>query len=121
MTSGNLPEELCEIAQTFQIYECVLCAEALRQFLEERNLSGKQISLFTGSTEDPFCNIYHEGLQKNISINGRHEAIAIMIGGQETVFDNIHPAGIPRAHWLKVLYCPIQDLGGEFEVTESTF
>ncbi|WP_242064998.1 papain fold toxin domain-containing protein [Nostoc sp. FACHB-133] len=29
----------------------------MRQFLIDQNISGKQVSLFTGSTEDPFCNI----------------------------------------------------------------
>jgi hypothetical protein len=60
---------------------------ALRQFLIDQNISGKQVSLFTGSTEDPFCNIYHERLRQNISINGRHEAIAVEIDGQELIFD----------------------------------
>ncbi|WP_242056417.1 MULTISPECIES: papain fold toxin domain-containing protein [unclassified Nostoc] len=51
-------DELSAIASAFKIFECVPCAIALRQFLIEQNISGTQISLFTGSTEDPFCNIY---------------------------------------------------------------
>ncbi|MEH1912706.1 papain fold toxin domain-containing protein [Nostoc sp.] len=51
----------------------------MRQLLIDQNISGKQVSLFTGSTEEPFCNIYHKRLQQNISINGRHEAIAVEI------------------------------------------
>ncbi|WP_445636670.1 papain fold toxin domain-containing protein [Nostoc sp. DSM 114161] len=68
-----------------------------------QNISGKQISLFTGSTEDPFCNIYHERLQQNISINGRHEAIAVEIDAEELIFDNIHPEGIPKVDWINNL------------------
>ena len=117
----NLREELKAIAEQYDIFECVPCSEALRQYLIAQKFAGKQISLFTGSTEDPFCNIYHEGLQKNISINGRHVAVAIMIEGQEMVFDNIHPEGIPRQQWLENFYCPIQDLGGEVEITGSNF
>lgn len=86
------------IAEQFQIFESVSCAVALREFLIAYNIPGKQVSLFTGSTEDPFCNIYHERLQQNISINGRHEAIAVEIDGQELMFDNIHPEGISRVN-----------------------
>ncbi|NEP57668.1 MAG: hypothetical protein F6K31_11690 [Symploca sp. SIO2G7] len=121
MKDTDLREQLSAIARQFKVFECVLCAEALRQFLISQNRSGWQISLFTGSTEDPFCNVYHEDLQQNISVNGRHEAIAIMIEGQKVVFDNLNPEGLPRASWIESFYCPIQDLGGNFEITESEF
>jgi hypothetical protein len=66
--------------------------------------SGKELSLFTGSVEDPLCNIYHEILQP---INGRHYAIAVEIDGKELIFDNIHPYVISRLNWINNLYCPI--------------
>lgn len=121
MKSDKLREELCAIAQRYDLFECVPCAAALRAFLISQGIIGRQISLSTGSTEDPFCNIYHEGLQCNISINGRHEAIAVILDGQEVVFDNICPVGIIRETWLASFYCPIQDLGGEIQVAESEF
>ena len=121
MTNANLRLQLSAIAEQFQIFECVPCALALRQFLIDQNVSGKRVSLFTGSTEDPFCNIYHEYLQQNISINGRHEAIAAEVNGQELIFDNIHPEGVSRVDWNGNLYCPIQDLGGSFQITETEF
>lgn len=61
-----------------------------------QNISGKSIRLFTGITKEPFCNIYHDQLQENISTNGRHEAIAVEINGQELIFDNIHPNELSR-------------------------
>ncbi|MBC6429982.1 hypothetical protein FM036_03620 [Nostoc sp. HG1] len=121
MIKASLHSQLSAIAAQFQIFECVPCAVALRQFLIEQNISGKQISLFTGSREDPFCNIYHERLRQNISINGRHEAIAVEIDGQELIFDNIHPEGISRVDWFNNLYCPAQDLGGNFQIIEIEF
>ncbi|MBE9036694.1 papain fold toxin domain-containing protein [aff. Roholtiella sp. LEGE 12411] len=114
MTKASLHSQLSAIAEQFPIFECVPCAIALRQFLIDQNISGKQVSLFTGSTEDPFCNIYHERLQQNISINGRHEAIAVEIDGQEL-------KGISRVDWINNLYCPAQDLGGNFQITETEF
>ncbi|WP_375510672.1 papain fold toxin domain-containing protein [uncultured Nostoc sp.] len=77
MTRASLHSQLSAIAAQFQIFECVPCAIVRRQFLIDQNISGKKISLFTGSTEAPFCNIYHERLRQNISINGRHEAITV--------------------------------------------
>jgi hypothetical protein len=121
MTSANLHCQLSAIAKQFQIFECVPCAIALRQFLIEQRVFGKQISLFTGSIEDPFCNIYHERLRQNISVNGRHEAISVEIDGQELIFDNIHPEGISKVDWIDNLYCPAQDLGGSFQITETAF
>ncbi|MEH1787731.1 papain fold toxin domain-containing protein [Nostoc sp.] len=121
MTKASIHSQLSAIAAQFQIFECVPCAIALRQYIIDQNISGKQVSLFTGSAEDPFCNIYHEHLQQNISINGRHEAIAVEIDGQELIFDNIHPEGISRVNWINNLYCPAQDLGGNFQITETKF
>nr|WP_263983978.1 papain fold toxin domain-containing protein [Nostoc flagelliforme] len=45
-----------------------------------------------------------------MSINGRHEAIAVEIDVQELIFDNIRPEGISRLDWIDNLYCPAQDL-----------
>jgi hypothetical protein len=80
-----------------------------------------QIQLSTGSVRKPYSNIYHEDLEENISQNGRHEAIAVVIDGEEVIFDNIHPQGIARQAWLSKLYSPIKDLGRDFQVTESDF
>lgn len=119
--NGNLRSQLTTLAQKFRLFECVTCAQALIQFCQVHRLSGKHIRLFTGSTADPFCNIYHEQLQCNISVNGYHEAIALQLDQEELVFDNLHPAGIPRIQWLKNFYSPMQDLGQDFKITESTF
>ncbi len=88
---SGLRQQIASIASSFQIFEWVQCAEAIKRFLITQGICGQQIKLFTGSTEDPFCNIYHEILQQNISTNGQHEAIVLEIEGKELVFDNIHP------------------------------
>ncbi|WP_414529914.1 papain fold toxin domain-containing protein [Nodularia chucula] len=121
MTGDTIYSQLSAIAKKFQIFESVACAIAMRQFLVTKNIAGKQISLYTGSTEDPFCNIYDEKLQQNISINGRHEAISVEIDGEELIFHNINPEGISRVDWMNNLYCPVLDLGGNFQITETEF
>ena len=122
MTSNvDLQSQLTAIAQQFPLFECVACAQALQQFCQSHQIPGKHIRLFTGSAEDPFCNIYHEHLQCNISINGYHAAISIEISQEEWIFDNIHPNGLPRMAWLKNFYSPMQDLGQDFKIIESEF
>ncbi|BAY40879.1 hypothetical protein NIES2111_52690 [Nostoc sp. NIES-2111] len=117
MDDSKLRQQITEIASSFHLFECVECANAIRQFLTIQNVPGKIIRLSTGSTKEPFCNIYHELLQENISTNGRHEAIA----GQELIFDNIHPVGISKVNWMNNLYSPIQDIGIDFQISETDF
>ncbi len=118
----ELRQEIEDLASQFKIFECVECAEAIKQFLIERNISGKHIRLFTGSTEDPFSNIYHEKLKENIAVNGRHEAIAVMINNGEFIFDNIHPEGVfLKREWLSNFYFPGKDMGIDFQITEVDF
>ncbi len=121
MNDSELRPSITAIASCFRLFECVECANAIRQLLIVKNIPGKSICLSTGSTKEPFCNIYHERLQENISTNGRHEAIAVQINEQELIFDNIHPVGISRVDWINNLYSPIQDFGGDFEITETEF
>jgi len=119
--NDELRQQITAIANRFHLFECIECAAAIQQFLMMQNIPGKSISLFTGSTKEPFCNIYHDRLQENISTNGRHQAIVVEIDGQELIFDNIHPTGISRVDWIKNLYCPIQDLGANFQIIETEF
>ncbi len=121
MNDSELRQQITALANRFRLFECVECATAIRQFLITQSIPGKSISLSTGSTKEPFCNIYHDRLEENISTNGRHEAIAVEIDGQELIFDNIHPVGISRVEWISNLYCPIQDLGADFQITETEF
>ncbi|MCU0565736.1 MAG: hypothetical protein MUF49_03970 [Oculatellaceae cyanobacterium Prado106] len=107
------------IASQFTLFECVECAAALRHFLTEQDIPGIHIKLFTGTVDRPLCNIYCDTIEQVISLNGRHEAIAIEIDGQEKVFDNIYPQGISRVEWLESFHSPVQDLGLDFQITET--
>ncbi len=121
MSNEQLRQQLTNIATRFQIFECDKCAEAIKIFLTAEGIRGKQIKLFTGSSEDPYGNIYHEVIQQNIATNGQHQGIAVEIQGEELVFDNIEHQGISRENWINNLYCPIKDAGGDFQVTEIDF
>jgi hypothetical protein len=57
-----------------------------------------------------------------IADNGRHQGIAIDIGGGEMVFDNHHPNGIPKEEWLPNLVFPSKITGGrEFKLDVDPF
>jgi hypothetical protein len=116
-----LKQRIKAIAEGFPIFACFDCAATIRNFLISQAIPGNQLFLATGSAQKPFCNIYCDRLQQNISVNGRHTAIAIVVNGQELVFDNIHPEGISRVEWVQSFYSPIQDLGQDFQITETAF
>jgi hypothetical protein len=121
LNSQALRLQIERIARDFPVFECVPCATAIQEFLVTQGIPGKRIKLYTGSAEEPYCNIYHDQLGQNISINGRHEAVSLEFEGQEWIFDNIHPTGLPRLNWSSNLYSPIQDMGGDFQITELVF
>lgn len=56
-----------------------------------------------------------------VSTNGKHQAIAVEIESQELIFDNINPKGISKLDWKNNFHSPIQDLGGDFQITETEF
>ena len=119
--STEIRQQIITIASRFKMFECVECAQTVKRFLIEREISGKQIKLYTGSTEGYYGNIYHDGIQAVISTNGRHEGILIELDRQEIVFDNIDNQGVPTELCLENLYSPILDIGEEFQVIEIDF
>ena len=117
----SIERQITDIADNFPIFSCFDCAAAIKNFLLKQKVPGKQILVSTGSTQKPFCNIYCDRLGQNISINGKHTAIAVLISGQERIFDNIYPHGISRVEWINSFCSPIQDLGQDFQIDETEF
>ncbi len=121
MSDIELREQIVSIASRFQIFQCIECADAITEWMVIKNIRGKQIVLFTGSSEDPYGNIYHEVRRKNIATNGVHKGIAVELLGEELIFDNINHQGISREAWLNNLYCVIKETGRDFQITETDF
>jgi len=121
LSDDELRQQITQLASRFQLFQCVAYALAITEFLTQRGIRFKQIKLYTRTAKGKYGNIYHNGIQKNIATNSRHEAILIQIAGQEIVFDNIHHEGIPREVWMANFYCLAIDLGSEFEVLEVEF
>ncbi len=87
MSDSELHQQITAIAKRFQLFECIQCATAIKEFLISQKIHSKIVTIYTGSTKKPFGNIYHDGLQQNTSN----------------------------------LYSPIQDLGSDFQITETDF
>lgn len=114
-------QQIASIARSFGVFDCIPCARGIQQFVIEREIPGKQIKLDTGSQDPVFGRIYDDSIGELIATTGHHEGIALEVDGEEFVFDNLHPEGIPRSAWMQNLYSPILEVGRKFEVTEVGF
>ncbi len=121
IADDELHQQITAIASRFKHFECEPCAKAIQESLIYRGISAKVIKLYTGREKGKYGNIYHDGLQRNIATNGRHQGIAVELNGVELIFDNIHHQGIPIPQWLNNFYCIAMDLGSGFEITEIEF
>ncbi len=90
--------------------------------MESQKIPGKHIKLYTGSQRGKDSGIWDDSVEMTISENGRHEGIAIEMGGVEMVFDNHHPNGVPKEEWLKNLVFDEKIAGrAEFIIDVDTF
>lgn len=121
MNDDNLYQEITNIAKKFKLFQCQECANVIQDFLMRKGKSGIKVTLYTGKEKGKYGNIYHDKLKKNISTNGYHIGIEVIINDQELIFDNIHPLGINRQQWLDNFYCIAMDLGSGFQIIESKF
>ena len=123
MPQRNEPvyQQIVKIASSFGVFDCIPCSRAIKQFLVERGIPGKQIALDTGSQDPIYGRIYDDSIGELISTTGHHEGIAVDIDGEEIVFDNLHPEGLPRTIWSQNLYSPILEISRDFQITETNF
>jgi len=124
---GIRPEQirqLTTIISSYENFQCVECAQAIKNYLISYSIRGKHVKLYTATGQDDRNNyIYDDSVPvEAISENGRHEAITILVDNMEIVFDNHHPNGIFRDAWMANLqFFGKIHLGQEFEITEEEF
>jgi hypothetical protein len=120
LSDNEICKQLRHIAKKYTKGECFKCAKAIRHFLEINNIQGQVIKLSTG---DPYGNgfIYHDHLEDVISENGIHVGVKVVIGNEETIFDNFD-YGVPFVSWLENLVFPDKiHFGREFEIEMIEF
>lgn len=105
-------QDIRDIVDSFKPKEnlkCVPCAAAIEVYLREKGIRGERIILDTVKEDKKRDDlIYDDSLPPGapdgvISENGHHEGIAIKINGEEKVFDNHRPDGVPREQWMNNL------------------
>ncbi|RKZ48898.1 MAG: hypothetical protein DRR16_12815 [Candidatus Parabeggiatoa sp. nov. 3] len=106
-------DEVSKVANKFDVFKCEECAEAIIKLLQKHGINNGKVIEFHAPGN---ANIWHDGLGRNISTNGRH--VAVEVDG--IIYDNIHKNGIPRAEWEEQF---VSMYGGfeTFEVVESPF
>jgi len=111
------------IASLYENFKCVECAQAIQNYLISQGIQGKRIKLYTGAATGANCYIYDDSIPgEAISVNGRHEGIAIFINNVEIVFDNHHPHGIPKKEWMNNLVFQGKiHYDQQFQVQEENF
>ncbi len=123
-TDKNLEirQQITEIASRYQLFQCVECARAIKEFLIAREIPGKHIKVDLEFQDLPWSVIYDLRREQQIATNGHHEGISIDINGQEMVFDNVDHDGVPTEEWLLNFTSPTIELGrGSFNLTELDF
>jgi hypothetical protein len=118
----EIRQQIAKIASSYGVFQCVECSQALKEFLQFRNLHGKQIKLDLGRQDLPWSVIYDLRRGQQIATNGFHIGISITVDQDEIVFDNIDYGGVTRQEWLQNLTSPTLELGmGSFKIEEEDF
>ena len=125
LDSNNLDQirrQIAEIASQYGVFQCIECSQAIKEFLLGINVKGKQVKLDLRRRDLPWSVIYDLRRGQQIATNGYHEGIAIIIDGEEIIFDNIDYGGVVRQEWLENLTSPTLELGmGSFQIAEEEF
>ena len=118
----NIREEITEIDSCYGVFQCIECSQTIRSFLISKNLHGKRIKLSLERQDLPWAVIYDLRREQQVSTNGYHEGISIILNEQEIIFDNIDHGGVSRQEWLQNLTSPTLELSmGNFEIVEEEF
>ena len=117
VTAENL-DEIGKIVKSHDNLQCVDCANEIESYLKQQNILGRRIKLDVPEPKkDNGYFIFDDSvnLPNNtaISDNGHHEGIAIMVNGEEKVFDNHHPDGVPTQQWKDNLVFHSKLFGGK--------
>jgi hypothetical protein len=111
-------QDISDIVSNHPNERCVECAAEIEAYLREKGIHGERIKLDAVKQVKEDDNIYDDSHPPKaapdyiISTNGHHEGIAIKINGEEKVFDNLRPDGVPRQQWMNNLTYHSKIFGG---------
>lgn len=90
-----ISDELTRIANKYDDFQCVECADEMKSFLDAKGVKYKQVEIQYG----PFKNgriVYSDSLGKAVSYNGYHTGILY----KGKIFDNLFKSGIESSKWV---------------------
>jgi hypothetical protein len=97
VVSSNAFVVASSAARGFKVLQCQECAQNIKNALLAAGHHGQLIEIRgTGGRDFMIC-VSHDGGQATITQNERHVGVRI----DDTVFDNLHPDGMPFDQWLK--------------------
>jgi hypothetical protein len=85
-----------DAARGFDVLQCEPCARSVRNALIAAGFGGQLIELRGAAGRDFMICLGYDGGLSTITQNGRH--VGVRVG--DTVFDNLHPHGLPFDTWL---------------------
>ena len=110
MTKDEIFTEIAQIAASYELYQCVECADAIKQWLKQNNVNGVHLQVSTvGRIKILVSNRWKNG-EESISQTGIHQGIET----SGKVFDNLSTEGLDRDSWLADFECA----SGILDVTE---
>ena len=93
-----ISDELTKIAEKYDDFQCVQCADEMKSFLDAKGVKYKQVELQYGALKNGKI-VYSDSLGRAISYNGYHTGILY----KGKVYDNLFKTGIKLNEWLNDL------------------
>ena len=110
MTTDEIFREIVQISSRYTVFQCVECAEAIKTWLKENDITGIHLQITAiGRIKFIVSRRWRQG-QDSIAQTGIHQGIETC----GKVFDNLSPDGLDRRDWIADFDCA----SGEFEITE---
>lgn len=110
MTKDEVFQEIAKISSTYTVFQCVDCAQAIKAWLKQNDISGIHLQLSAiGRMKFIVSDRWQEG-QESIAQTGIHQGIEIY----GKVFDNLSAEGLDRSNWIADFDCA----SGNFVITE---
>ena len=110
MSDEEIYQQIGEIVRKFTLFQCAECAQAVKQWLKENNITGTLLKITPAYGGLFMVSERWKAGSEAITQNGLHYAIEV----RGRVFDNLSTFGLPRNEWIKGFDCP----GSTFKIEE---
>ena len=110
MTKEEVFEEVRKIAINYGIFQCMECAEAIKEWLKDNGIAGVHLEIRAVGRIKFIVSRRWRDEQDSIAQTGIHQGVETL----GRVFDNLPEATMNREEWIADFTC----VSGDFEVVE---